>query len=185
MKKTICLLAAMSMMAPTLAVAAESSKGASVCATGVAHLESAAGVLLSRGASFSEINSGAKLSVGDRILVREGSANIVIGDVVSHVGPDSMMMLTKKGALTCATQVSPNPGVVAIDNQYRPAPPQFEPGVGATGGLEPFWGPGGLDPLWVIGGIAVVGAGVGIGVAASSHGGNNNSPLFALAGLSL
>jgi hypothetical protein len=166
MKKAICCIVAMSIMAPALAVAAESSKGMNVCATGAAHLESAKGVLLSHGASFSEINSGAKLSVGDRILVREGSANIVIGDAVSHIGPDSMMMLTKKGALTCATQVSSNPGVVAAAD--------------STGGLEPFWGSGGVDPLWVIGGLAVVGAGVGIGLATSSHGGNNSIPFISI-----
>ena len=37
------------------------------------------GVLLSRGVGFAEINSGATLAVGDRLLVKQGSAEIGIG----------------------------------------------------------------------------------------------------------
>ena len=48
------------------------------------------GVLLSRGGSFSEIGEGAHLVPGDRIIAKDASANVVVGEnVVSRVRPAS------------------------------------------------------------------------------------------------
>ena len=100
MKKMLSVITALSVLSPTLVAAEEAAKAsfpakvaANACSVGgVARLTVTKGkVLLSRGGSFSEIRDGAALSVGDRILVREGSASVVVGqNVVSRVGAGSI-----------------------------------------------------------------------------------------------
>ncbi len=171
MKKILSAITALSFLSPALAAADDVVKASSpakvarsACAAGgLARLATTKGkVLLSRGGSFSEIQDGAMLSAGDRILVREGSANVVVGkNVVSQAAAGSMLTITEKDGGICAAQVTPNPRVVAADlPMYKgaaPLPPEPEPEI---------------NPLWIVGGLAVVGAGVGLGVGLSNTGGS-------------
>lgn len=118
MKKMLSVITALSLLSPTLVAADEATKASfpakvagNACSVGgAARLTVAKGkVLLSRGGSFSEIRDGATLSVGDRILVREGSASVVVGqNVVARVGAGSMLTITEKDGAVCAAQVSPS-----------------------------------------------------------------------------
>src|SRR5829696_1452337 len=70
----------------------------STCAPAAsARLTSANGtVLLSRGAGFAEIQSGASLVAGDRLLVKKGSADIAFGPSCrTQLGPNSMVTLVE------------------------------------------------------------------------------------------
>src|SRR5215213_5042646 len=71
----------------------------SVCApVSSARLTSATGaVLLSRGAGFAEVKSGASLVAGDRLLVKQGSADVAFGPSCrTPLGPNSMVTLVEK-----------------------------------------------------------------------------------------
>ncbi len=158
MKKAFCVLVAASLCAPSVVQA--QSIGAPrqaqpvemACAAGAAHLSArGASVLVSRGGSFAEATDGAALSVGDRVLVREGSASIVVGQkVVTQAAAGSMMKLVAKDGAICAAQATLDPAVVAQrapQTNFAPPPPPPE------------------HPLWVAGGVVVAGAGLGIGLA--------------------
>lgn len=185
MKKMLSVITALSVLSPTLVAAEEAAKASfpakvagNACSVGgVARLTVAKGkVLLSRGGSFSEIRDGAALSVGDRILVREGSASVVVGqNVVSRVGAGSMLTITEKDGAVCAAQVSPNPAVVAATDYYHvPVQPVSEFGA--------------FDPVWLGAGAVGLGLGIGLGVGISNNNGNGgqgqNAALLLLAGVS-
>jgi hypothetical protein len=184
MKKMLSVITALSVLSPTLVAAEEAAKASfpakvagNACSVGGgARLTVAKGkVLLSRGGSFSEIRDGAALSVGDRILVREGSASVVVGqNVVSRVGAGSMLTITEKDGAVCAAQVSPNPAVVAADYYHVPVQPVSEFGA--------------FDPFWLGAGALGLGAGIGLGVGISNNNGNGgqgqNAALLLLAGVS-
>lgn len=184
MKKMLSVTVALSLLSPTMAAAEDVVKASSptkvarsACAAGgLAHLAAAKGkVLLSRGGSFSEIGDGAILSAGDRILVREGSASVVVGQTrISQAATGSMLTITEKDGGVCAAQVTSHPAVVAADLPYykgpvAPPPPPEELGI---------------EPMWLgLGALAVVGLGVGLGVGLSNNGGNNNQQYLALLAL--
>ena len=183
MKKLLSVVTALSFLSPTFAVAAGGEKASSpaggVCAAGrLAHLSTAGGkVLLSRGGSFSEIQDGATLTAGDRILVRDGSASVVVGkSVVSQAVAGSMLTITERDGGICAAQVTSHPAVVA----------QAEDLFCRVRGPGLSLGEFDIDPVCLgIGGLAIVGLGVGLGVGLSGGGGNNNNAaLLALAGVS-
>lgn len=124
-----------------------------VCATGLMTLANVKGsVLLSHGGSFSEIRDGARLSPGDRILVRNGSANVVVGEEVAlRANAGSMVTITAKDGVACATQASPHPAVV---------------GQAETPSIA---------PIVAVAGVAVVtGVGVGVGASAANSSNSNN-----------
>ena len=81
MKILLPLAAICCILAPAASYAEDATQGVPAsCASGQAKLAMTTGkALISRGGSFSEIKSGAGLSVGDRLLVREGSASVVVG----------------------------------------------------------------------------------------------------------
>lgn len=158
MKRIVSVIAAASFFLPALGVAEDRGTASpaqqvqNVCAkAGSVRLATTDGsVLLSRGGSFSQIRDGAELSPGDRILVRDGSANVMIGqNVASKVGAGSMLTITEKDGLVCAAQVSSHPAVVGQGEIF------------------------GVSPLFVAGGVAAaVGLGVGLGVGLSDNGDN-------------
>jgi hypothetical protein len=133
--------------------APEARRHRNVCAAGPVTLANVeGGVLLSRGGSFSEIREGARLSLGDRILVRDGSANVVLGkEVVIRATSGSMVTITVDEGVACATQASLHPAVV---------------GQAATSGIPPI--------IAVAGVVAVTAAGIGVGVSAANSSNNNN-----------
>lgn len=171
MKRIVSVIAAASFFLPALGraedrgTASPAQQVQNACAkAGSVRLATADGkVLLSRGGSFSQIRDGAELSAGDRILVRDGSASVMVGqNVASKVGVGSMLTITEKDGFVCATQVSSHPAVV---------------GEGEIFGVSPL----------LVGGLAVVGLGVGLGVGLSDNGDNGqqgNLALYLLAGLS-
>ena len=79
----------------------------SICAPALSArlIVASGGVLLSRGVGFAEINSGATLAVGDRLLVKQGSAEIEIGPAcTAKLGSNSMATLVeRKGFLCCSS----------------------------------------------------------------------------------
>ena len=126
----------------------------SVCApVASARLTSATGaVLLSRGTGFAEVKSGASLVAGDRLLVKQGSADVAFGPSCrTPLGPNSMVTLVEKGGVLCAAQLSSNPNVVAADLPSRAPPPPYLP-------PEPVPV---FNPAWLL-----VPAAIGAGIAA-------------------
>jgi hypothetical protein len=94
-----------------------------------ARLTSANGtVLLSRGTGFAEVKLGASLVAGDRLLVKQGSADVALGPSCrAPLGPNSMVTLVEKDGVLCAARLSSDPNVVAADLPSRRAPPQPPP----------------------------------------------------------
>ena len=120
----------------------------SMCApVSSARLTSANGaVLLSRGTGFAEVKSGASLVAGDRLLVKQGSADVAFGPSCrTPLGPNSMVTLVEKDGVLCAAQLSSDPNVVAADLPSRRAPPPPHAATGARARLQPRLasGPGG------------------------------------------
>jgi hypothetical protein len=139
----------------------------SVCApVSSARLTSATGaVLLSRGAGFAEVKSGASLVAGDRLLVKQGSADVAFGPSCrTPLGPNSMVTLVEKGGVLCAAQLSSNPNVVAADLPSRAPPPPYVPPVE----VAPVF-----NPLWLI-----VPAAIGVGIAAFALRDHHNNEVF-------
>ncbi len=183
MKKILCAVSALCLLSPGYARAEESARTptkALQCAAGPARLASAAGkVLASHGGSFSELNDGATLAAGDRILVREGSAKILVGEkILASVGKGGMLSITENNGLTCTAKVAPHPAVAGqAGSQYG----QYGAGDGQFGGnlLNPngyttLPGFGAVSNLAIDGAlVAVLGGAIGGGVTAS-QGGNNN-----------
>lgn len=172
MKRILATIAALGIFSSTVAVAEDTRAAPAAnrpqndCAAGSARLAAVNGVvLLSRGGSFSEIRDGTELSPGDRILVRDGSANVMIGqNVASKVVAGSMLTIADKDGLVCAAQVSSHPAVVGEGEIF------------------------GVSPLVVAGGVAAaVGLGVGLGVGLSDNGDNGqqqrNLALLLLSGM--
>jgi len=116
-----------------------------------ARLTSAKGtVLLSRGAGFTEATSGAPLFAGDRLLVKEGAADVAFSpSCQTPVGPNSMVTLVEKDGVLCAARLSSDPNVVAADLPSR-RPPPLEPEPIVT---QPVFNPFGLA---VAAGLGVV-----------------------------
>jgi hypothetical protein len=109
-------------------------------------------VLLSRGTGFAEVKSGASLVAGDRLLVKQGSADVAFGPSCrTPLGPNSMVTLVEKDGVLCAARLSSDPNVVAADLPSRRAPPPPPPIV-----TEPVF-----NPAWLL-----IPAAIGIGVAA-------------------
>src|SRR5829696_7671619 len=133
-----------------------------------ARLTSANGtVLLSRGAGFAEIKSGASLVAGDRLLVKQGSADVAFGPSCrTPLGPSSMVTLVEKNGVLCAARLASDPNVVAADLPSRRAPPPPPLPVVTESVFNPAW--------------LLVPAAVGIGVAAFAltRGNDNNEFLF-------
>jgi len=103
----------------------------SVCARAVsARLTGASGdILLSRGVGFAEVKAGATLVTGDRLLVKQGSAEIGIGPACqAKLGTNSMVTLVEKDGLLCAAGLLANSNTVAADLPSR-VPPQVLPEV--------------------------------------------------------
>ena len=102
------------------------TQGKSICAPAAsARLTSTNGtVLLSRGTGFAEVKSGASLVAGDRLLVKQGSADVAFGPSCrTPLGPNSMVTLVEKDGVLCASRLSSDPNVVAADLPSRRAPP--------------------------------------------------------------
>jgi hypothetical protein len=98
----------------------------SICAPAVsARLIGASGdVLLSRGVGFAEIKAGATLVAGDRLLVKQGSAEISIGPACqAKLGTNSLITLVEKNGRLCAAGLLANSNTVAADLPSR-VPPQ-------------------------------------------------------------
>src|SRR5688500_16465985 len=98
------------------------TQGKSTCApAGSARLTAASGtVLLSRGPGFAEVKPGASLVAGDRLLVKQGSADVAFGPACrTPLGPNSMVTLVEKDGVLCATRLSSDPNVVAADLPSR------------------------------------------------------------------
>lgn len=99
----------------------------SICAPALSArlIVASGGVLLSRGVGFAEINSGATLAVGDRLLVKQGSAEIEIGPAcTAKLGSNSMATLVERKGFLCAVGLSPNSNTIAADLPSR-VPPQL------------------------------------------------------------
>ena len=140
----------------------------SVCApVSSARLTSATGaVLLSRGAGFAEVKSGASLVAGDRLLVKQGSADVAFGPSCrTPPGPNSMVTLVEKGGVLCAAQLSSNPNVVAADLPSRRAPP---PPLLPPEPVVPVF-----NPAWLL-----IPAAIGVGIAAFALRDNDNDRVF-------
>ncbi|MBG0810029.1 hypothetical protein IY145_11635 [Methylosinus sp. H3A] len=108
------------------------------------------GVLLSRGGSFSELRDGAQLSPGDRILVRNGSANVALGETVAfRAGAGTMVTIAEQDGVVCAKRVSSHPATVGQAESFDATP-------------------------YVVGGAAAIVVGVGVGAGVSSTSNNND-----------
>jgi len=134
-------------VAESVTVGSESSQRQNTCAAGMARLTNVkGGVLLSRGGSFSELRDGAQLSPGDRILVRDGSANVALGETVAfRAGAGTMVTIAEKDGVVCAKRVSSHPATVGQAESFDATP-------------------------FVVGGAAAIVAGVGVGVGVSNTG---------------
>src|SRR3954469_24147610 len=135
----------------------------SVCApVSSARLTSATGaVLLSRGTGFAEVKSGASLVAGDRLLVKQGSADVAFGPSCrTPLGPNSMVTLVEKGGVLCAAQLSSNPNVLAADLPSRRAPPPMLPPEEVATVFNPAW--------------LILPAAIGVGIAAFALRNNDN-----------
>ncbi|PPD41662.1 MAG: hypothetical protein CTY15_13190 [Methylocystis sp.] len=155
MKRIACALAAFTALAPVSGIAEESAKAPRAMCAPTAQIQSMkGGVMLSRGGSFAELKAGAPLAAGDRILVRDGSANISVGQNSMKLASGSMVTISGKDGLVCAAQSVSNPGV-----------------VGQFGGNNDLLG-GGVP--WIpIAGLGAVGLGVGLAVGLQN---NSNNP---------
>lgn len=154
---TITLIAAIA--APGFAFAQQAPAGCDIQAKSVctpassAVLSSATGsVLLSRGTGFSEIKAGAALTAGDRIIVKQGGANVALGPTCNKkMGPNSMVTIVQRDGVLCAAGLTSDPTTVAADlatmaHGRRLPPDEASPGFG--GGF--FNGP--AAPIAFIGG---------------------------------
>jgi len=131
------------------------TQGKSICGPAAsARLTSANGtVLLSRGTGFAEVKSGASLVAGDRLLVKQGSADVALGPSCrTPLGPNSMVTFVEKGGVLCAARLSSDPNVVAADLPSRRAPPPPPLPVAEEAVFDPAW-------------LLIPGA-VGLGIAA-------------------
>jgi hypothetical protein len=87
-----------------------------ICAPGAAgHLAAAQGaVLISRGVGFAEIEAGASLKAGDRIMVKNGTATLSLGGSCSvTLKKSSMATLINRDGSLCAAGLRPDPASVA------------------------------------------------------------------------
>jgi hypothetical protein len=160
MKKALTVIAVLNALS-LAAATAEDGKGTlghralNNCSAGSARLSGVKGtVLLSRGGSFSEVREGTNLVIGDRILVRDGFANVIIGEhLISRVSSGSMATITERNGSVCLAQVSTHPAVVGQEEAF------------------------GVPPVVVAGGVAAIGLGVGLGIGLSNNGNNFNPSL--------
>jgi len=120
---------------------------------------------LSRGTGFAEVKSGASLVAGDRLLVKQGSADVAFGPSCrTPLGPNSMVTLVEKGGVLCAAQLSSNPNVVAADLPSRaPPPPMLPPET-----VVPVF-----NPAWLL-----IPAAIGVGIAAFALRDNDKDRVF-------
>jgi hypothetical protein len=160
MRKLIWIICALAFPGAAYAEAVSTStpcetQARSTCAPAAsARLTSANGtVLLSRGTGFAEVKAGASLVAGDRLLVKQGSADLAFGPSCrTPLGPNSMVTLVEKDGVLCAARLSSDPNVVAADLPSRRAPPPpLQPVV--TGPV--------FNPAWLL-----LPAAAGIGIAA-------------------
>jgi hypothetical protein len=150
---TIALIAAVA--APGVAFAEQAPADCQIQAKSVctpassATLSSATGsVLLSRGTGFAEIKAGAALAAGDRIIVKQGGANVALGPTCNKkMGPNSMVTIVQRDGVLCAAGLTSDANTVA---QGRRLPPD-EASPGFAGGF--FNGP--AAPFAFIGGSFV------------------------------
>src|SRR4051812_25737496 len=119
------VLSAMLLPLPALAQDAPGgcrTEGLNVCVNaGSARLSAAAGdVLLSRGKGFAQISAGEVLSPGDRLLIKKGSANLALGPSCrTKLGPNSMVAITEKDGLICASPVAADASAAGADLPAR------------------------------------------------------------------
>ncbi|WP_400765551.1 hypothetical protein [Methylosinus sporium] len=137
--------------AESAAVGSPSNQRRKNCAVGDARLTNVnGGVLLSRGGSFTELRDAAPLSPGDRILVREGSASVTVGDKVAvRADAGAMVTIAENDGVICAKRVASNPEIVGQESSFDPGP-------------------------YVAGGAAAIIVGVGVGAGVSNTNNNND-----------
>jgi hypothetical protein len=124
-----------------------------VCGAGNGFVSSVSGdISLGRGGAVSQIGSGDAILGGDRILARDGTAQVSLGPTcVASIPANSISVVTRQNGLTCLQLSNP-------------------PGEAATGP--------GFDPLLVgvgLAAVAGVGAAIAIGTSHSSSGGHSSS----------
>lgn len=140
-----------------------------MCAPGgVGQLANAQGtVLISRGIGFAEIEAGAPLKAGDRILVKNGTATLALGaSCTVPLKKNSMATLINRDGSLCAVGLRPDPSTVAADLPSRnDVLAQRDVLVREDAGL---------NPAFLVGG-AVVGAGL-IGGLLLLNDGDNRRP---------
>lgn len=98
---------------------------AMTCApAGSAHLSATTGdVLMSRGVGFSQVKPGTALVAGDRLLVKQGKANLALGpSCQTQLGANSMVTLVEKDGVLCAAQLAADPETVAQRRREEVAP---------------------------------------------------------------
>ena len=126
--------------------------GTSVCGTGQAVISNVSGdVSLGRGGAVNAVGGGSPVLAGDRILARDGTAQVSLGPNCSTSIPvDSISIVTREGGLTC----------------LKPSNATAQ----ATGGLDPVIVGGAAAALLVTGGV--------IALTTGNH--NTNSIPFAV-----
>jgi hypothetical protein len=155
MKRFFTTIAILGFCAPGSALAESSAvipaSNHNICAIGAAHLTNVTGgVLLSRGGSFSELRDGARLTPGDRILVRDGSASVAFGEKIAfRASAGAMVTIVEHDGLVCAKRVSSNPEIVGQAESFDATP-------------------------YVVGGAAAIVVGVGVGAGVSSTNTNDS-----------
>ena len=103
-----------------------------VCGAGNGFVSSISGdISLGRGGAVSQIGSGAAILGGDRILARDGTAQVSLGATcVASIPANSISVVTQQNGLTCL-QLSNPPGGAATG-------PAFDPtvvGLGVAGAV--------------------------------------------------
>lgn len=72
-------------------------------------------VFVSRDGGYQQISTGAGLVDGDRILLKDGRAQLVMGAQHAELLPDSLVTVFGHDGATCMQQASANPAVVGAD----------------------------------------------------------------------
>lgn len=125
-------------------------------------------VSLVRAGNIIRLENGAQLLAGDRVIAREGSANVAIGATCSaSIAANSITTITRSGGLTCVSQRPVSPVANTLNPAAQPAAQASLPGAvavapPATSGLSPL--------VYAIGGSVLAGA---AGIAISQSGSNN------------